>query len=103
MTSNTFCPPAAMSHSDRLGALHTTDWLSLGAAPILGFMAALTAMLGDGPHAVPCSAGSHAWALSGMVPMYVLMSAFHVGPWFKLISRWRSGARASGLSHEART
>jgi hypothetical protein len=29
--------------------------------------------------------------LSGMVPMYVLMSAFHFAPWLKLISRRPSG------------
>jgi hypothetical protein len=33
--------------------------------------------------------------LSGMVPMYVLMSAFHLAPWLKLISSRRSGAHRS--------
>jgi hypothetical protein len=33
--------------------------------------------------------------LSGMVPMYALMSAFHFTPWLKLISRWRSAAGPS--------
>jgi hypothetical protein len=27
--------------------------------------------------------------------MYMLMSAFHSGPWLKLISNWRSGTRRS--------
>jgi hypothetical protein len=31
--------------------------------------------------------------LNGMVPMYLLMSAFHSAPWLKLISRQRSGVR----------
>jgi hypothetical protein len=31
--------------------------------------------------------------LAGMVPMYALMSGFHLTPWMKLISRWRSWAR----------
>jgi hypothetical protein len=33
--------------------------------------------------------------LHGMVPMYLLMSAFHAAPWLKLISSRRSGARQS--------
>jgi hypothetical protein len=28
--------------------------------------------------------------MSGMIPMYVLMSAFHVGPWLRLIAGLRS-------------
>jgi hypothetical protein len=30
-----------------------------------------------------------------MVPMYLLMSAFHAAPWLKLVSRRKSGARRS--------
>jgi hypothetical protein len=30
-----------------------------------------------------------------MVPMYLLMSAFHLPPWLRLISSRRSGARRS--------
>ena len=37
-------------------------------------------------------------ALSGMVPMYLLMSAFHLAPWLKLTSSRRNGARRSGSS-----
>ena len=33
--------------------------------------------------------------LSGMVPMYLLMSAFHLAPWLKLVSSRRSGARSA--------
>jgi hypothetical protein len=29
--------------------------------------------------------------LGGMVPMYLLMSAFHLAPWLKLVSSRRSG------------
>jgi hypothetical protein len=36
-----------------------------------------------------------------MVPMYALMSGFHLTPWMKLISRWRSWARARDLTPEA--
>jgi hypothetical protein len=31
--------------------------------------------------------------LNGMVPMYLLMSAFYSAPWLKLISRRRNDAR----------
>jgi hypothetical protein len=31
--------------------------------------------------------------LSGMVPMYLLMSAFHLAPWLKLMARRRTGVR----------
>ena len=38
-----------------------------------------------------CSA-AHGMPLGGMVPMYLLMSAFHLAPWLRLIANWRSGA-----------
>ena len=75
------------------------DWVSFGAAPTFAFMAALTAVLGGGVHEMSCAAGSHISALNGMVPMYLLMSAFHFAPWLKLISRRRSLARAADLTH----
>jgi hypothetical protein len=90
----------AVSRDDRLAALRMADWLSLGAAPTFAFMATITSILGGGPHEILCSAASHSSVLSGMVPMYVLMSAFHSAPWLELISRWRSGARAPGITHE---
>jgi hypothetical protein len=48
-------------------------------------MALLTGVLGSGPADVLCSATHGASPLSGMVLMYALMSAFHLGPWLKLI------------------
>jgi hypothetical protein len=39
-----------------------------------------------------CSAAQHASPLSGMVPVYLLMSAFHSAPWLRHISSRRSGA-----------
>ena len=70
------------------------DWLSLGAAPTLIFMATLTAILDGGAHGVLCSAASHTSVLGGMAPMYMMMSVFHLVPWLKLISGWRNDARA---------
>jgi hypothetical protein len=66
------------------------DLLVLAAAPTFAGMAVLTGILGGG---MICSATQDASPLSGMVPMYVLMSAFHSAPWLKLISSLRSDGR----------
>jgi len=58
------------------------DLLRLAAAPTFALMAVLTATSGM-PDAL-CAAAS---PLGGMVPMYVLMSVFHMPPWLKLIIR----------------
>jgi hypothetical protein len=75
-------------------ALGAADWLCLAAAPTFAIMALLTAVLG-GPPDMLCSARQDASPLSGMVPMYLLMSAFHSAPWLKLISGRRNGGRLS--------
>jgi hypothetical protein len=74
-------------------ALGAADWLCLAAAPTFAVMALLTGVLGGGRPDMLCSAAQEASPLSGMVPMYLLMSAFHSAPWLKLISCRRSGAR----------
>src|SRR5262249_14450933 len=58
-------------------------WLRLAASPAFATMALLTGVFG-GPPDVLCS--SAASPLTGMVPMYLLMSASHLAPWLKLIS-----------------
>ena len=68
-------------------ALGAADWLSLAAAPTFAIMALLTPVLGETSDML-CSAARHASPLSGMAPMYVLMSIFHSPPWLKLISRY---------------
>ena len=68
----------------------TADWLGLAAAPTFATMALLMAILGNGPHDVLCSATPDASPLSGMVWMYMLMSAVHSAPWLRLISGRRS-------------
>jgi hypothetical protein len=75
-------------------ALGAADWLGLAAAPTFAVMALLTCVTG-GDADMMCSAAHAVSPLSGMVPMYVLMSAFHLAPWLKLISRRRSVARLS--------
>ena len=67
------------------------DWLYLAAAPTFAIMALLTGVLGGSPDML-CSGMQDASPLGGMVPMYLLMSAFHLAPWLKLISSRRSGA-----------
>ena len=74
-------------------ALGAAGWLGLAAAPTFAVMALLTGVLGSGRADMICSAAHDASPLSGMVPMYVLMSAFHSAPWLKLISSRRNGAR----------
>jgi hypothetical protein len=76
-------------HSDESGhpaALGAADGLSLAAAPTFAIMALLIAILGGGPADGLCSA-VHASPFGGMVPMYVLMSAFHLTPWLKLVAK----------------
>ncbi|HEY1944555.1 MAG TPA: hypothetical protein VGH40_20775 [Roseiarcus sp.] len=74
-------------------ALGAADWLCLSAAPTFAIMALLTGALGSGPSDMLCQGAHDASPLSGMVPMYVLMAAFHSAPWLKLISSRRTGAR----------
>jgi hypothetical protein len=59
--------------------------LSLAAAPTFAIMALATGVFGGDPAYMICSL-EHGSLLSGMVPMYLLMSAFHSRPWLKLIS-----------------
>ncbi len=74
-------------------ALRAVDGLALAASPTFAIMALLTGVLGGGPAAVFCSAAQEGSSLSGMVPMYLLMSAFHSAPWLKLVFSRRSAAR----------
>jgi hypothetical protein len=62
------------------------DGLSLLAAPTFAAMALLSAIGGGGPFDALCGGAA---ALTGMVPMYLLMSAFHLAPWLRLIGSRR--------------
>jgi hypothetical protein len=64
-------------------AVGLTNWLYLAATPTFAIMALLTGLDGSPMYRL-CSSGSGA-LLSGMVPMYLLMSAFHSPPWLKLV------------------
>jgi len=65
-------------------ALRVADGLAFAASPTFAIMALLTGVVGGGPADILCSA-AHASPLSGMAIMYLLMSAFHAGPWLKMI------------------
>ena len=67
-------------------------WLSLAAAPTFAIMALLTGVAGGNQANMLCAAGEALSPLSGMAAMYLLMSAFHLAPWLKLVS-----GRAAGL------
>jgi hypothetical protein len=69
--------------------------LPLAAAPAFALMALLTGIQDSGMPGMLCSAAHGAWPLTGMLPMYLLMSAFHSAPWLKLISSRRCGAGQS--------
>jgi hypothetical protein len=59
--------------SANAAALGVADWLCLAAAPTFAIMALLTGVLGGGRPDMLCSAAQDASALSGMVPMYLLI------------------------------
>jgi hypothetical protein len=84
----------AASGQKRSGA-SPDRWLSLAAAPTFAIMALLTSVHGGSMPDMLCSAAQGASPLTGMVAMYVLMSAFHLAPWLRLFSRRRSGANQS--------
>jgi hypothetical protein len=71
------------------------DWMSLAAAPTFAVMALLTGGFGGGAADLLCSAAQGGSTLSGMAPMYLLMSAFHSVPWLKVICRRQRDARRS--------
>ena len=89
------------TESGHAAAFRAVDWLGLAAAPTFAIMALLTGVLdGRQPDAL-CTAMQHPSPFVGMVPMYLLMSAFHFAPWLKLISHGRGGARAVGPARGA--
>jgi len=73
---------SALSHCVT-GNSRVVRFLSLAAAPTFAAMAVLTGIVETGSPATICSMSGS--PLNGMVPMYVLMSAFHAGPWLRRI------------------
>lgn len=85
---------AIRSESRNVAAFGAADWLCLAAAPTFAIMALFTGVLGAGQAEMICSTHG-ASPLSGMALMYLLMSAFHAGPWLKAISSRRNGGSES--------
>jgi len=74
---------------ENIATLGIADWLCLAAAPTFALMALLTCVLG-GDAAMLCMGAPDtsplALPLTGMPAMYLLMSAFHLAPWLRVIS-----------------
>lgn len=89
------------AHAGSVGAstLCAADWLCLAAAPTFAIMALLTGLSGNPMEMFCMHTGS---PLGGMVPMYLLMSAFHVPPWLTLIARWRKGGKPASRPNPLR-
>jgi hypothetical protein len=83
----------SLADRPRRGGHGAADWLALAAAPTFAFMALLTAVPGSGPLEMLCSTAPGASLFTGMGLMYLLMSAFHLGPWLRLISGRRAQRR----------
>jgi hypothetical protein len=65
------------------------DLLRFAAAPLFAVMAVLTGISSHDPMDILCAAAhGNSWDLAwltGMAPMYALMSAVHLPPWLRLI------------------
>jgi hypothetical protein len=77
--------PGVRAENGRGPALRAVEWLYLAAAPTFALMAILTAAAGGGTSSTLCSGMEPGSALTGMAPMYALMSLFHSAPWLRLI------------------
>jgi hypothetical protein len=76
-----------------VAALGIADWLCLAAAPAFAGMALLNSLFRGHWIDMPCVADQGGSLLNGMVPMYLLMAAFHLTPWLNLISSRNGGVR----------
>lgn len=74
-------------------ALGAADWLALAAAPTFAFLALLTGVLDGHTPGMLCLPMHDASPLSGMVPMYLAMSVFHLTPWLRLMQAAPRGRR----------
>jgi hypothetical protein len=73
-------------HCDSDAGTGIARWLGLAAAPTFALMALWSAITSGAPDLL-CMAMQHASPLGGMTAMYLLMSAFHLTPWLRLVSR----------------
>jgi hypothetical protein len=87
MTGPATAPPGA-GPDGVAAARPLARWLALAATPTFAIMAVLTAIIGGGPAEMLCGTGQGS-VLGGMVPMYLLMSAFHSAAWLRLVAERR--------------
>ena len=78
----------------RAGRPRLATWLALAAAPTFAVMGLLTASPHPGGMGMTCPAMLES-PLHGMGVMYLLMSAFHVPPWLRLLARRRAAPLGS--------
>ncbi|MBZ9797682.1 hypothetical protein [Mesorhizobium sp. ES1-4] len=80
-------PRADGTVPETTGASRIADWLCLAAAPTFALMALLSCLQG-GDAAMLCMGASplSGPTLTGMPAMYLMMSAFHLAPWLRVIS-----------------
>ncbi|MBX5193313.1 hypothetical protein HJB86_31225 [Rhizobium sp. NZLR3b] len=71
--------------------LAAADWLSLAAAPTFALMGLLTATASSAD--MICTTTPDFLPIGGMVPMYLLMSGFHLAPWLRLAAGRRGIGR----------
>jgi hypothetical protein len=87
MTEETYASPrlcgAVRGEGDKSPG--AADWLGLAAAPTFAVMALATYITQDTPLHILCSAAHGTGAMNGMCLMYLLMSAFHLPPWLRLL------------------
>ena len=81
---------ARRGHGNRVATLGLADWLHLAATPTFLAMALSTGIFGGAPD-MTCMALQDASPLTGMTAMYLLMSCFHLTPWFRLVGAGRRG------------
>jgi hypothetical protein len=60
--------------------------ICLAAAPTFAVMALLSCLPGGNPYEPVCSVMRHVTPMQGMAWMYLLMSAFHLPPWLRLLT-----------------
>ncbi|OWV82727.1 hypothetical protein ATY81_14555 [Rhizobium sp. R72] len=81
---------SALADPPTENAVSIAEWLCLAAAPTFAIMAIVT--MASGGADMICSATQGAFPMDGMTAMYLLMCAFHLPPWLRLISGRAVGA-----------
>lgn len=82
----------AVQHYEASPKANISRLLSLIATPTFAAMALVTGFQDGAMAGMLCSSGQDPSLLTGMVPMYVLMSVFHSSPWLRLMANGRTGA-----------